>query len=309
MNLWPLGLPLIASSAVAAAPPALSFEALRLPPRLHAVGIGYRNDDTQPSSQVEVYEAIDRLWARQDWSEGSAGFVPLALTIVDAEGTLQYDIRQRRGAISNRFIAQGTTRMDGNITPHAWARLVAFGTAHGDTLREAPGSAGEIIVTLDSPAGSGRGFEATIDPATQQLREVRRGTPPLQEVTRYSDWRDFPDGSHAPFAVERVYPPHGTMPGMTLRFLVTADAGPISEAQWPTKYTFPSDAAIVNEANGQGTTAPAPPQPGPSNLASTTAISLPALDPASTSGRTTLLASGGLLIIAGVVVRALRARP
>lgn len=283
----------------------LSCAGLRLPDTLRAVAVGYRNDDPEPLHQFEVVETAHSVWARQDIAEGSAGFVASALTIVDATSTLLYDIRTRRGSRDNRFIDNGTTRIDGLVTPMAWVRRLEFARAHGDAISQRSGDAGEVIVSVQAPRISGRSFEATIDPSTQQLSLVTCGEGDEAVIYRYEDWRELGNNLQAPFITSNHLPGHGKVPPMELRFLLGSAQ---AESGGPPAFAFPAHAVIEDVrsntlTDGTGKVielTPAPPS-------APVAVAKLARDMGWFTPTRLMVIGGGLLIAIAIAVKVFRA--
>lgn len=226
---------------------ALSSASLRLPEAVSVRAIGHRNNETAFFDQWRVVESPGGVWAQQDWYEGGAGFVPITLTVSDANETFLYDIRSRRGNKGDRYAQSGTTRVDGLATPLAWVRYANHALERGDTVTQSAQPDGRAVVTLVAPRMSGRSFECTVNLATQELEEVRRAD---GSYIRYADWRDIGSGAHVPFAVEHYTPAMGPVPPLTRHYQLDSAEAVDARAPFPA-FPLPPDAIVVDDRSGE----------------------------------------------------------
>lgn len=238
---------LVALCRISLAQDALTAASLRLPEAVSVRAIGHRNNEAAFFDQWSVLETPGGVWAQQDWYEGGAGFVPITLTISDAGETFLYDIRSRRGNKGDRYAQSGTTRVDGLATPLAWVRYANHALERGDRVTETVQPTGSIVVTLVAPRMSGRSFECTVNPATQELEEVRRAD---GSYIRYTDWRDIGSGAHVPFAVEHYTPAMGPVPPLTRHYQLNSAEAVDAKAPFPA-FPLPPDALVVDDRTGE----------------------------------------------------------
>lgn len=291
-------------------PDPLSLESLRLPETLHATAVCFQQGVQEPVAQWEVVESATSVHARQDWAEGGVGFVPLALTVADADCSLVYDIRTRRGLRDHRFWDSGTTRVDGLVTPMAWVRLNQFAIANGDEIIQTTNEAGETVVIVNAPPITGRSFCAILQPSTGELRRVTRGEGAKAIVFTYDDWRDIGDNNRAPFLVSYHIPGNESRSPIDQNYLIG-----VAERADPTHtrraFTVPAQAMIedrrestlsITDGTGKSVLAESPPPLSPVP---------PAGQEVSHSTKFTpkfiLLSAGGGLILAALVLRISRA--
>lgn len=233
-----------------AEPPAMSLESLGLPERIRVLAVHVpESGDSFDRHRVE--ESLTWVSGIQEMYQGDLGWSLADITYADAGQTLIYAPPSQRGNRSARYADTGTTRLDGMVTPYAWARYAKLAMDSGGTF-ETGEIEGRRAISFDGPAVPRPGrITCLFDAQTGELREVRREIGDETQIYQYSAWAPVCDGKRLPFRVDMALPMKAT--GSIFRKSYRIEEASCPSGPPPSPPRLPADAVITDAITGKVT--------------------------------------------------------
>lgn len=193
---------------------------------------------------------VSRDWVRtEQWlANGSLGYSLESFTRETSEETILYDAPRRRGDRLQVLAKRGWSRLDLELSPIGWLRVLRLQHDLGVTIEERI-EGDSVIYACPMPdiPSSRFGLELCVDRTARTIVSAKVSLPSDSDYSftyRYLDWREFPDGTAHPWRIEvDLRLPEGRRAN---ELYIVQSLELLSASTGPTPFKLPKDAVIVD---------------------------------------------------------------